>query len=303
VYERRVRFAALTLLVACGSAPIETDAGDAAMMPIGDAAAMFDAPMNDAKPDAFVPPDIDQIPWVTGASVGFGVASKDTQNPLGNSMFIAYAGYDVDLASAEAWATALYRAELEARGVRRIWAVQGPSDPGYSKLEIGNSKIAAAMIPLVDGNTHFILAAGHSSGAFVAWELFDQLSSGADPMDVTKDKITYFDLDGGGGFGAAAINRLHRAYFVGSKDGSTLSPNHGVMVSLGNTWAAKGGFWENDASQSGCNQGAEWCVHMTLITTKPHDPANSSAKPDYSDFMGRPVCTSWLEAKASDAGL
>src|SRR5262249_27317402 len=162
----------------------------------------------------------------------------------------------------------------------------------------GNSKIAAAMIPLVDPNTKFILAAAHSSGAFVAWELFDQLSSGADPNDVTKDRITFFDLDGGGGFGAAAINRLHRSYFIGAKDGTALWPNHSVMVSLGNTWAAKGGFFEVDASQSGCNSGAEWCVHMTLITTKPHDPANAYTMLDYSDFMGRAVSTSWLEAKA-----
>ena len=78
-------------------------------------------------------------------------------------MVIAYAGYDVNLASAEAWATALYRATLRERGVRYIWAVQGPADPGYTQKEIGNSKIAAAMLPLVNADTHFILAIGHSS--------------------------------------------------------------------------------------------------------------------------------------------
>jgi hypothetical protein len=231
--------------VACGN-------GDVATTP--DAASDARAPDVAVTVEAAPPvPDVDQIPWKTGASVGYGVASKDTQNPLGGSMFIAYAGYGVNLASAEAWATALYRATLAARGVRWIWAVQGPSDPSYSQKEIGNSKIAAAMIPLVDASTRFILAAGHSSGSFVAHELFDQLASGADPGDVTKGQIVYFDLDGGGGLTQAALDRLKKAYFVGSHDGSTLSPNHADMSSLGALYASKGGFWDNDASASGCN--------------------------------------------------
>lgn len=258
------------------------------------------------KPDAGVDasaPDVDSIPWKTGANVGYGVASKDTENPLGNSMFIGYAGYAVDLASAEAWVTALYEATLRARGVRRIWAVQGPADPTYSQLEIGNSKIAAALVPLVDADTHFILVAGHSSGSFVAHELLDQLATGADPKDVTKDAIVYFDLDGGGGITQAAIDRLRKAYFVGSHDGSTLSPNHADMEALGEEYASKGGFWDNDASGSGCDPGAEWCVHVTLINTKPHDKTNADATLDYSDFASRPVCTSYISAEATAAGL
>ena len=49
-----------------------------------------------------------------------------------------------------------------------------------------------------------------------------------------------------------------------------------------------------DASKSGCNAGAEWCVHVTLINTKPHDPSNADPLKDYSDFSGRPVCTSYV---------
>src|SRR5436189_37495 len=80
-------------------------------------------------------------------------------------------------------------ATLRQRGVLTIWAVQGPADASYSQKEIGNSKIAAAMIPKIDGSRRFILAARHSSGSFVAHELFEQLSTGADPSDVTKAKI------------------------------------------------------------------------------------------------------------------
>jgi hypothetical protein len=268
-----------------------------------DAGASRDAHVAPDADASTQPPDVDLIPWQTGASVGYGVASKDTQNPLGNSMLVAYAGYAVDLASAEAWATALYRATLRARGVRHIWAVQGPADPSYSQQEIGNSKIASALIPLVNAETRFVLAAGHSSGSFVAHELLEQLAAGADPANVTNGKVVYFDLDGGGGITQAAIDRLRNAYFVGSHDGTTTSPNHADMMSLGSMFAAKGGFYDNDASTSGCDAGAEWCVHVTLINTKPHDPTTADPIADYSDFVSRPVCTSYIEAKASEAGL
>lgn len=281
------------LLVGCGSAQVASEPD----------ASKPDAAVGDAVADSPAIPDVDQIPWSTGASVGYGVASKDTQNPLGNSMLVAYAGYGVSLASAEAWATALYRATLRERGVRHIWAVRGPADSGYTQREIGNSKIAAAMIPLVNADTRFIMVAGHSSGSFVAHELLDQLASGADPGDVTKNQIVYFDLDGGGGFTQAAIDRVRKAYFVGSRDGSTLSPNHADMASLGSAYASKGGFWDNDASASGCNAGAEWCVHVTLVSTKPHDPSTADPTKDYSDFVNRPVCVSYVDAKASEAGL
>jgi hypothetical protein len=287
-----------SLLLACGDAPIAPDGEDA-----GDAATARDSeppPIakdasspKDAAPDVSAP-DPNSIPWKTGANVGYGVASKDAQNPLGNSMMIAYAGYDVSLASAEAWATALYEAALAKRGVRHIWAVQGPADPSYSQKEIGNSKIAATMIPMVDQDTHFVFVVGHSSGSFVAHELLDQLASGADPNGVTKNLVVYFDLDGGGGFTQGAIDRVKKAFFVGSHDGATLSPNHADMSYLGGLYASKGGFYDNDASKSGCNAGAEWCVHVTLINTKPHDPSNADPLKDYSDFSGRPVCTSYV---------
>lgn len=248
----------------------------------------------DTAPDA---PDIDSIVWSTGPDVGYGVAFKDTQNPLGDGMFVGYGGYGADLVPTELWVTALYRAALGARGVRYVWAVQGPSQPDYSQDEIGNSKIAAAMIPLVSSSTPFVILVAHSSGAFVAEELLEQLAGGADPNDVTKDLVVYFALDGGGSASDAAIDRTRNAYFVSSHDGATQSANYDAMTSLAATYASKGGFYDNDATGSGCDPGAEWCVHDTLVTTKPHDPTSLDVPEDYSDFAGRPVCTSYLDAK------
>jgi hypothetical protein len=257
-------------------------------------------------PDAGAPPSFDSIPWQTGANVGNGVAKKDTGNPLGDNVFIGYAGYNVTLAAAEAWVGALYHASLSARGVRWVYAVQGPADAGYDGLEIGNSKIAAALESEVGSSTHFILVAGHSSGSFVADELLQQLATGADPKGVTADKMVYFDLDGDQKYvSGAGIARLRKAYYVGAHDVAkgTLSPNHAVMQSLGSTYASSGGFFEYDASSAGCNAGATWCVHVSLITTRPHNPADADAIADYSDFVGRPVNHFWIDSKANAAGL
>ena len=269
---RLARLLAACSLVACGgggSSP--ADAGsDAGVLDAADASAPDapDAPDDgtplDAEPDA---PDIDSIEWSTGASVGYGVAFKDTGNALGDSMFVGYGGYGVDLAPAELWVTALYRATLEARGVRYVWAVQGPSDPDYSQDEIGNSKIAAALVPLVSASTRFVLVAAHSSGAFVGQELLEQLAGGADP------------------------------------DGATDSANYDAMQSLAAEFTSKGGFYDVDSSGAGCDPDAVWCVHDTMINTKPHDPTTLDVEDDYSDFSGRPVCTSYISAKASEAGL
>jgi hypothetical protein len=251
-------------------------------------------------------PPFDSIPWEMGTDVGFGVARKDTQNPLGEAAFIGYGGYDVDLDAACAWTRALYEATLRDRGVRYVYCVQGPADPSYSKLEIGNSKIAKHLVPKLAGTSSFILIAAHSSGSFVAHELLGQLGSGYDPSDVTADRIVYFNLDGGqSGLGPDSVGRLKRAYFVAARDATTAtsSPNLGTMKALGTAYASAGGYLELDGSGSGCAAGAEWCLHMVPILTKPHDPNGSDVAKDYVDFNGRPVTTTYIDETAAEAGL
>lgn len=252
------------------------------------------------------PPDVDSLPWNTSATVGYGVASKDTQNPGASGVFIAYAAYGVTLAGAEAWATALYRASLQQHGIRYIYAVQGPSDTQYSQTEIGNTKIINAMLPELTGKSGSVIVAAHAAGSLVAHELFTELSGSWDPKNVALHRIVYFNLDGtGDGLGSTAINYLKRAYFVGSHSTvtGTSSTNAQTMQSLGMTYANSGGYLELDASNSGCQTGGLGCMHMTSVTTKPHDPANADLAKDYSDFVGRPVCHAYIEQKAVEAGL
>jgi hypothetical protein len=106
----------------------------------------------------------------------------------------------------------------------------------------------------------------------------------------------YWNLDGGAsGLTAAIVGQLHRAWFVWSDASGTRSPNADTMISLGRTYPSSGGSLTLDASASGCRAGAAWCVHMTPITQRPHDPANASAMADYSAFdAAHPVATAWL---------
>lgn len=291
----RAVIASAALLACGGDSNGASDASDDT--PLADAGNAGDSADASAESSADATqggPDIDSIEWSTGTSIGFGVAFKDTKNPLGDSAFIAYGGYGVDLIPAELWATALYRATLASRGVRYLWAVQGPAQADYSGKEIGNSKIAAALIPLVLPSMHFVAIAAHSSGAFVGEELLNQLASGEDPTNATNKLIVYFGLDGGGDATKAAIDRLRSATFVTSHDGTTHSANYDAMVSLASDFSENATFFDNDATSSGCDPGADWCVHMTLINTRPHDPTTLDVLADYSDFAGRPVCTSYF---------
>lgn len=249
-------------------------------------------------------PDPAAVPWETGPQVGYGVAFKDTKNPAGENLFIGYAGFRIDLSSAEAWVEALHETSLAARGVRYLWAVQGPNDRTYSNSEIGNSKIVTTMLPLVGQRTRFVLVAGHSSGSFVAHELLGKLAGGMDPQGVTAGRVVYFNLDGGAsGLTSRSVGRLRHAYFVAAHDETTGtdSPRLATMRFLGAAYAFAGSYWQYDAADSRCQPGARWCVHDALITTRPHGPA--SAQLDYSDFIGRHTCHGWIDAKADEAGL
>ncbi len=270
------------------------------------AAAAISAPIPSAStaPSPSVP-DVDTIPWETGDGIGVGIARKDTENPRGENVLVAWAGWKVSLESAEIWATALYRASLEKRGVRWIWAVQGPKHPLYRDKELGTEKLAAAIVPIVSAKTKFIVGVAHSSGALVASELFARLANGGDPLETTLGRIVYFDLDGEeGSLGMAIVGRLRRAYFVGAYDGAIATASHEdeKMRRAGLKYAKAGGYFRQLVSDSGCERGAGWCMHMTLVTTKPHDPRKAQ-EVDFSDFVGRDVANAYLEEKAAEAGL
>jgi hypothetical protein len=298
---------ALVALFARETAPqkSEPDARAAAHPPSSEPAVPpLDVP---APPHAIVAtePTFDDLSWSTGPEIGTGVAMKDTGDPRATSVFIGYAGYDVSLADAEAWVTALYDAWLRDRGVRYVWAVRGPDDSHYEHRELGNTKIAAKLCALAPEAT-FVLVAAHSSGSCAAHELFKQLDEGYDPDATTAGKIVYFNLDGiDKGLTPARVERLKRAYFVGAVDRGTrtASPNDGDMRRLAVAYPGSGGYVEHDASEAGCAVEASWCLHVSLVTRRPHDPRAARGHLDYTDFSRGGVETRFFDAKADEAGL
>ena len=283
------------------------DAGASDDAGVGDdAGASDDAGTSDDVGVVVTEPDFASLPWETGDDVGFGVARKDTGNPRGDGAAVVYGGYGASLDLACAWAGALYEATLRARGVRYVYCVQGPATVQYVQREIGNSRIARHLVAHVTDRTRFILVAGHSSGSFVAHELLQQLAQGEDDAGVTAGRVVYVDLDGGAaGLTPGVVDRLRRAYFVAAVDGrtGTQSPNRATMLSLGATYPSRGRAVDIDASDAGCAAGAVWCLHMTPVISRPHDPLQSDVDRDYADFAGRPVVTSWVDDVADEAGL
>ncbi len=53
-----------------------------------------------------------------------------------------------------------------------------------------------------------------------------------------------------------------------------------------------------DGSGSGCRAGAKWYLHDLAFTTRPHDPSTFDLRAVYTDSVGRPVQTAWLDALA-----
>lgn len=249
-----------------------------------------------------VPPVPPPTGWEEGP--GYGVASRDTGNPLGDNIFIGYAGYRITLAEAQRWVAALYEARLRQLGVRTVVAVQGPRGEFYEGQELGNRELVAALSGWIHAGTRNLIVAGHSSGAYVANDFLEQLR-GSKLAGRTAGKVVYFNLDGGDLFlGPKTLSSVRRAYCVSAYSASikTHSANSEDMTKLAARFPGKGGVLVTDASAAGCTKDSVWCLHISLINTRPHDPTGASGI-DYADFQGRPVETQWLDRRARDAQL
>ena len=274
-----------------GSGPLggENDAGSSDAHVAEDAAAPNDAAI--AEADASL--DVDGGTW---SDVSFGVTTKDVPGGR-DDVAIAYGGYTATDAESQAWVIALAGSMLAARGVGHLYAVRGPKDADYSSREIGNSTLATALAARTSAKSIVVVA--HSSGGFVADELWTFAS------DATLAKVTYFDLDGGSwSLTSALVAKMRGVYTVGADDPvAGKSENYSSDESL-HTKLAGSHFYSVDASGSGCNTGAGWCLHDTLINSKPHDPAFYDLADDYVDFGGgRHVVTSYLTQAVIDGTL
>lgn len=249
--------------------------------------------------DLFEPPpeplqDLTEVPMPADwTPIGNGVSYR--QVSTGPAILIVYGGYTAQLAYSAAWASELVDAKLGAAGVGHIYAVKGPADAGYDAREIGNSKLRAHLATLPAASIYVV---AHSSGAFVAHELLQQLWAAGNTA--VLGRIAYANLDGGSsGLTTSIVAALDKIAFGYARDpslASGLSQNAASAMSLGATYAAYGSAFEVVVSGTGCASGAGWCLHDVLITHRPHDPHSYNLALDYTDFEGRPVTTEYLDA-------
>ena len=145
----------------------------------------------------------------------------------------------------------------------------------------------------------YVIIVAHSSGGFVADELF----TFADPSVISK--IAYFNLDGGSwALTDELVDSMRGVYFCNAHDsGAGDSENTSSDESLHEDFSGSHLFTV-DADGSGCDVGAGWCMHDTLITNHPHDPTTFDLALDYTDFTsGRHVVTSYIDQAVSDSVL
>jgi hypothetical protein len=233
----------------------------------------------------------------TWTSVGYGI--HGTTVGSGASALVVYGGYTATDADSEALSLAYVSALLGGMGVGHVYASRGPEDASYAAREIGNSALAAELASLA-GQADFIVVAAHSSGAFVADELFTEANA------EVLSKIVYFDLDGGSwALTNALVGSMKGVYFCDARDPAVGdSHNFSAIVSLHSDFPASH-YFTVDASGSGCDEGATWCLHDTLITTRPHNLTTFDLDDDYTDFTGsgRHVVLSEMQQAVSDGVL
>jgi len=232
----------------------------------------------------------------TWSPVSFGVTTMDTGG--GGNIVIAYGGYTATDEDSQAWVTQLTTVRLAQLGVGHLYAVRGPEDPDYAAREIGNSELAAALTTQAASASYVVIIA-HSSGGFVADELF----TFADPSVLAK--VAYFNLDGGSwSLTDTLVGSMRGVYFCNAHDSvAGDSENTSSDESLHAEFPASHAFTV-DADGSGCDVGAGWCLHDTLIINRPHDPTTYDLALDYTDFTGgRQVVSSYIDQAVSDGVL
>lgn len=222
----------------------------------------------------------------TWTSIGLGVVYQ-RQN-AGNGVLIAYGGYTARLVDSAAWASELVDERLGAQGVGHVYAVKGPADAAYAAREIANTKLRASL-PAGTGNIYIV---AHSSGAFVAHELLQQVKAKNDANMLAR--MHYANLDGGGsGLSTAIVEALGGITFVYAKDPAVgLSRNASVMKSNAQTYDVTA--YEVLAPNTHCI--STWCLHDAVITHKPHNPNSFDLARDYADFVNRPVTAEYFDA-------
>lgn len=273
----------------------------------------------DTSPDSliewseFINKDQISLAWVTPKAMR-----------KGKNVLVTMGGMGAKLEWVQKWTEELYRAKLKEFNIGLVIAVKGPKEEYYDSREIGIKEMTKKFVEAYReyglGETYLIV---HSSGVFPAHEMFDHLWLGGndpgnkkqkvrkleilDHKGITKNKIHYIMLDGELGIPrgytltkqmVVNLKQLYSFYAIDA-DTKTLS---GMAHEAKRVKAEFPGavLHEFAVKNSGCNPGAKWCVHETLITTRPHNPARYDLEKDYTMFDStRKVVTEYMEVVMS----
>lgn len=245
----------------------------------------------------------------------------DSAGMIGKNVLITVGGLGAKLKWVEAWTKELYRQKLKEFNIGLVCIVMGPKEEYYDSREIAIPKLAKKYLKSYEkyrlNETYLIV---HSSGVFPAHQMFDLLYTGSvdsnkykgkrkpatnyDSLEITKNKIVYIVLDGEPGRPSgytitnAMATNLKKIISVYAKDEKTgtKSGMYNEAIKLKKLFPGKTEDYFLKSINSGCNKGAKWCVHETVITTKPHNPAMYDLERDYQYFSGeRKVVTEYMD--------
>lgn len=238
----------------------------------------------------------------------------------GKNVLITMGGMGAKLQWVQKWTDELYKAKLKEFNIGMIIVVKGPVEEYYDSREIEikemTKKYVSAYQKFGFNETYLIV---HSSGVFPAHQMFDYLYLGGndpktkkmnarkleilDPEGITKNRINYIMLDGELGIPRGytlvegmvkELKQIYSFYSVDAETGTRSGMAH-EAIKVKNTFQAKTQLYKHIAKNSGCNPGAKWCVHETLITTRPHNPAGYDLEKDYQFFDStRKVVTGYM---------
>ncbi len=238
----------------------------------------------------------------------------------GKNVLIMMGGMGAKLEWVQKWTEELYAAKLKEFNIGLVIAVKGPKEEYYDSREIEIKHMTKRFVEEYRkydlGETYLIV---HSSGVFPAHEMFDHLWLGGndpnnkrmkmrklevlDPKGITKNRINYIMLDGELGIPrgytlngemVANLKNLFSFYALDS-DTKTLSGMAHEAIKVKDKFPNTI-LYKYEAKGSGCNPDAKWCVHETLITTRPHNPARYDLEKDYTLFDStRKVVTFYME--------
>lgn len=235
----------------------------------------------------------------------------DSVNMIGKNVLITCGGMGAELEWVAAWTKELYTKKLKEFNIGMVCVIKGPKDEYYDSRDIVVPELTRKFVKAYEkyklNYTYFIV---HSSGVFPAHQMFDLLYTGSidsnkfrgkkkpvtnyDSLGITKDKIIYIMLDGEPGrphgytLTKGMVDNLKKIFSVSAKDETTqtYSGMYKEAVKIKQLFPDKTVDYLLKSKDSGCNPGAIWCVHETVITTKPHNPAKYDLDQDYQKFGG-----------------